>query len=133
MRIGVRTAVTWGLGWLGLAGIGVVNGVLREALYARRTGERTAHQVSSVTAAAAFGAAVVALERRRPLPSWRAAATVGGAWAVMTVAFETVMTRAARNPWHAVFADYDLRRGRLWGLVVLWIGVLPALARWLRR
>lgn len=133
MRSVLRTAVTWGLGWLGLAGIGVANGVLREALYARRMGERAAHQVSSVTAAGAFGVAVVALERRRPLPSLRAALAVGGAWALMTVTFETAMTRSARNPWSAVFADYDLRRGRLWGLVVLWIGLLPAVARRINR
>lgn len=123
----------YAIAWLGLAAVAVANGALREALLAKRLGGRPAHQVSSATGAAALGAATVALERRRPIERARTAAGIGAMWVVMTIAFETLMGRVLRRlPWSDVLGDYDLRRGRVWGVVVLWIGLLPSLARWLR-
>ena len=40
----------------------------------------------------------------------------------MTLAFETALGRlVARQPWRVLLADYDLRAGRLWILVPLWV------------
>ena len=125
MRSPVRA---WLVAWVGGAGIGVANGVAREATYGRLVGERAAHQISGATAIAAFGAWFAALQRRRPLRGTREALGVGAAWVAMTVCFEFGFGRlVAKQSWDELLADYDVREGRTWPLVLAWIGVGPAI------
>jgi hypothetical protein len=124
---GVRA---WSLAWLGGVVIGVANGVAREATYARRVGERTAHNLSGAAAIIAFAGYFSALQRRWPLASERDALGVGGRWLVMTVAFEFTFGRlVAKQSWSELLADYNVARGRTWPFVLAWIGVGPAVMR----
>jgi len=119
----------WVAAWGGMALLGVANGVSR-ALYEKRLGERPAHQVSSVTLAAAVLSYASAVERRWPLPTTGAAARVGLAWVGLTVAFEFGFGRyVAKQSWRTLVADYDMARGRLWPLVLAAVGAAPASAR----
>ena len=55
---------------------------------------------------------------------------VGIAWLALTVAFEFGFGRyVAHTSWRELLADYDLRKGRLWPLVLAWIMLGPALVR----
>jgi hypothetical protein len=120
----------WTAGWLGGVVIGVGNGVLREATYGRRLGERAGHDVSGVTAIAAFAAYFRVLQRHRPLRSDREALATGARWALMTVAFEFTFGRlVAKQSWREMLADYDVRAGRTWPAVLAWIAVGPFVAR----
>lgn len=120
--------------WLGGAGIGVANGILREVAYARAVGDRTAHQISGVTAVAGFAAYFGWLQRRWPLRTDRDALRVGGAWLVATVVFEFGFGRlVARQSWQDLLRDYDVRAGRTWPFVLTWLGVGPAVVRRLSR
>ena len=120
----------WLLGWLGGPLIGIANGAVREVAYKDRVGELTAHQISTGSAIALFVGYFELLARRRPLASTREALEVGGAWLVLTVAFEFGFGRGvAHTPWDQLLADYDLRRGRLWPLVLAWIALGPAVVR----
>lgn len=48
----------------------------------------------------------------------------------LTVAFEFGFGRlVAKQSWHELLGDYDLRRGRTWPLVLAWIAVGPAVVR----
>jgi hypothetical protein len=117
----------WIASWLGGPVVGVANGTVRELTYGRMMQERTAHQVSTATALAGFTAYFAALERLWPLPSRRAALEVGAVWTGLTVLFEFGFGHfVAHEPWSKLLADYDLRRGRLWGLIPLWLGLGPA-------
>ena len=49
--------------WFLLAAVGVVNGVLRQYTYGRRFPERTAHQISTVTAIVFTGLLVFGISR----------------------------------------------------------------------
>jgi hypothetical protein len=123
----------WIAAWPGGALIGIANGVLREATYGKRVGERTAHQLSGLTAVVGFGAYFCALQRRWPLPSAEDAFRAGGAWLGLTVAFEFGFGRlVAKQSWRDLVRDYDLRRGRTWPLVPAWITAGPAGVRRLR-
>jgi hypothetical protein len=69
------------------------------------------------------------VERRWPLPTARAA-TVGAAWVGLTVLFEFGFGHyVANRPWSTLLAHYNVRRGRLWPLVLAAMGIAPALAR----
>jgi hypothetical protein len=122
--------IPWLAAWLGGPLIGITNGTARELGYGRHMRERTAHQVSTATALALFSGYFAALERRWPLPSDRDAAEVGAAWVALTVAFEFGFGRGvAHESWSKLLRDYDIRRGRVWGLVPLWIGLAPLVLR----
>jgi hypothetical protein len=124
----------WLQAWVGGAVIGVANGAAREATFARVLDERAAHAASGATAAAAFAGYFAALQRRWPLRSRAEALRVGGVWLLMTVGFEFGFGRAvAGQSWDRLLADYDLRAGRTWPLVLAWIALGPAVVRELAR
>jgi hypothetical protein len=123
----------WIAAWGGMAALAVANGLAR-GLYAGRLGDTRAHQVSTATLVPAILAYAGAVDRRWPLPSAAEAAKVGVTWVGMTTAFEFGFGHyVAHQSWTAMLVDYDLRRGRLWPLVLLAAGVAPAVARSRRR
>ena len=133
MMRGVSVTKRWLAAWTGAAVLGVANGVLREATFARVLDERAAHAASGATAIAAFSAYFSALERRWPIPARGDALKIGGAWLVMTVGFEFGFGRAvAKQSWDELFADYNLAEGRTWPLVLAWIALGPAVVREVR-
>jgi hypothetical protein len=118
----------WLVAWLGGPLIGIANGTLRELGYKHRVGERTAHQLSTAGAIALFAGYFALLDRRWPLPTPRDAARVGAIWLALTIVFEFGFGRGvAHTSWDELLADYDLRKGRLWTLVLAWIAFGPAL------
>ena len=120
----------WLVAWLGGPLIGIANGTLREVACKDLVGERTAHQLSTASAIALFAGYFALLARRRPLGSTRDALAVGAAWLALTIAFEFGFGRGvAHTSWDELLADYDLRKGRLWPLVLAWIALGPALVR----
>jgi len=93
--------------------------------------ELTAHQLSTAAGAIGlFAGYFELLARRWPLPSTRQALEVGTAWLALTVAFEFGFGHyVAHTSWRELLADYNLRKGRLWPLVLAWITLGPALVR----
>jgi hypothetical protein len=96
------------------------NGVLRVGVLQPRLGEDLARQVASLT-----GIAIVLGLSRSLVPRLgrRTASElvgVGAIWLALTLAFEFGFGRYVSGlSWQALFADYDLFRGRLWPLVLL--------------
>jgi hypothetical protein len=122
-----RAVGRWLAAWVGGAVLGIANGVAREATLSKRFDERTAHQLSTLTAIAGFAGYFALLQRRWPLASTREALSVGGAWLALTVAFEFLFGRVvAKQSWSELVADYNLARGRAWPLVLAWIAIGPA-------
>lgn len=120
----------WLIAWLAGPLIGIANGTLREVAYKDRVGELTAHQLSTGSAIALFAGYFEWLAGRWPLASTREALEVGAAWLALTVAFEFGFGRGvAHTSWDELLADYDLRKGRLWPLVLAWIALGPAIMR----
>ncbi len=105
--------------WFLLLVVAVISGGLREGLLKPRMGDLRAHQIGTVLVCIVFGALIVAFVRWTALSESHAVA-IGCMWTAMTVAFEIGMVKAwMGKPWPAVFADYDVRRGRVWILVLL--------------
>ena len=120
----------WIAAWGGGALIGVANGVLREATFAKVLSGRGAHAASGATAVMAFAGYFSALQRRWPIPTTVEALTIGGAWLALTVAFEFGFGRTvAKRSWEELFDDYNLAKGRTWPLVLAWIALGPAVVR----
>ncbi len=124
-----RSRRRWLAAWPGGAVIGVGNGIAREVLYRDRVGERAARQISTATALALFAGYFWLLQYRWPIPSSREAAVIGAVWVGLTLLFEFGFGRASGQSWSDLLEDYDVRRGRLWPLVVAWLGVGPEAVR----
>jgi hypothetical protein len=123
----------WTVAWLGGVVIGVGNGVLRQATYADRLGERAAHDVSGLTGVTAFAAYFSWLQRRWPLADGRTARAIGAQWLALTVAFEFGFGRlVVKQSWEELLADYNVAEGRTWPFVLAWLAAGPEVTRRLR-
>ena|ERR1035437_6540290 len=114
------------LAWIPMIVLAIANGVARDLGYKEFTTPLRAHQISTLTAAILFAFYVWALVRRWPLESAARAILVGGIWLLLTVAFEFGFGHyIAKHSWADLAADYDLRQGRVWLLLLLWLFALP--------
>ncbi len=119
--------------WLPMIPIAVLNGILRESVYAKWMPELRAHQVSTLIAALLMGAYIVLVYPGLHPASASGAGMVGLLWIALTVAFEFLFGRlVAGHSWARLLRDYDLAAGRVWLLFLLWIGVAPVLLYALR-
>nr|WP_205596552.1 hypothetical protein [Wenzhouxiangella sp. XN201] len=102
--------------------------MLRQYTYGRRLPELVAHQVSTVTAIIFTGLLVWGVSRLWPLESLAQAWWVGVVWLTATVAFEFGFGHyAVGHSWNKLLRDYNVFKGRLWLLVLVWILVMPAI------
>ena len=114
--------------WLILIPIAILNGMVREVLFAPRWGEKIGHWLSTLTLCVAIlVVAKLAIDWIHP-PNAAAAWMVGAVWLVLTLAFEFLAGHFIFNqPWKKLLADYDLRRGRIWLAVLITTLIAPVL------
>ena len=120
LRLG---AAYWGLMLL----VSIANGGLRDVTYGPQLPERLAHQISTLISALLLGLIIRNFCRRTALVRGPRALTVGATWVAMTMAFEFLFFHyIGGHSWSALFANYDLLAGRVWILLLLWIGLAPS-------
>ena len=112
--------------WLLLAIIATANGIIRQSTYGKILPELAAHQISTVTAILAFSAVVWGFNRLWPIQSASQSWIIGLSWLVLTVAFEFGFGHfVAGHSWEKLFADYNILRGRVWSIFLVWVVVVP--------
>jgi hypothetical protein len=115
-------------GWLGLVILAILNGIVRVTIYAPFIDELTAHQVSTLTGICLFGIYIWLFAGIFRIQSSQQAWIIGALWLTMTVAFEfTFGHYVAGHAWTKLFQDYNVLKGRIWLLVLIWITVAPYL------
>jgi hypothetical protein len=118
----------YAVAWLVMLLLAVANGSVRDFTYGRWLPALPAQQVSTLSAALLFGVVIGWVVRHWPFGSARQAWLVGVAWMAATVAFEFLFFHyGAGHPWDVLWANYDLSRGRLWPLLLVWLAVAPYL------
>lgn len=114
------------LGWLGLLIIAVINGAVRDKVYGPHISELAAHQISCVSGILLFALFIWFFTGLFPIGSQGEAVAIGGMWLVMTLAFEFLFFHyVGGKPWSQLLGDYNMLKGRLWVLVLLWTAVAP--------
>lgn len=111
--------------WFALLLVAIINGGFRDFTYGRHVSELLAHQISCVIGIALFAVVISQYVRRWPPASAREAWFVGVFWMALTVAFEFFFHYVGGHSWEALLANYDMARGRLWPLILLWVLVAP--------
>lgn len=112
--------------WFGLVLLAILNGLTRDKVFRRYLGELTAHQASTASLIFLVGIYVWIFSNIWPLESAGQALSIGGIWLFITILFEFVFGHYVRKKsWHVLFGDYNIRKGRVWILVLFWTLLAP--------
>ena len=112
--------------WFGLLAAMMVNGTFRVLVLEPRLGEDFARQLACVSGAAILLVLTTPFVARLDGVGSRALFGIGALWLALTVAFEFLFGRYGSGAtWESLLADYDLRRGRLWPLVLVTVLFAP--------
>jgi len=119
--------------WLSLVVVAIANGSVRQYLLLPVVGEHPGHVVSSISLCLLI-LLVAWLAIRWIGPATAADAwQIGLVWVLATIAFEFLAGHYLfGNPWSKLLADYDVRQGRVWLLVLLATAVAPRWAAGIR-
>lgn len=123
------TAVGRGIAaWVVMLLVSVANGAVRELTYGKLMTELVAHQFSTLIGVVLLGGVIRTFVHRFPPASGRQALGLGLLWMGMTVAFEFLFFHfVGGHSWTTLLANYNILKGRVWIIVVLWIAVAPAI------
>ena len=114
------------LTWFIMLVVSVINGSLRDFTYGKHVGELTAHQLSTVSSVLLLGAVMWGFVRLYPPVSGREALLIGLLWMAMTVAFEFLFFHyVGGHSWEVLLANYNVLKGRVWVVVLIWVAVAP--------
>jgi hypothetical protein len=113
--------------WFALLVLAVLNGGVRDTWLSPRLGDTVGRALSTVLLSALiFLATWMTIDWIRPTSATEAL-KLGAFWLALTLSFELVVGHYGfRKPWTELLADYDLRRGRIW-IVVLVVTLLAPL------
>ncbi|MBN1848168.1 MAG: hypothetical protein JW932_06245 [Deltaproteobacteria bacterium] len=112
--------------WLGMVILAIVNGAIREKLYGPFMRELSAHQLSTLIGMTLLGVYIWILTGIVRIESPKQAVIIGCMWFIMTIGFEFAFGHfVIGHTWERLFHDYNLVKGRVWLLVLIWTTVAP--------
>lgn len=119
--------------WLVLLAAMMGNGIFRVLVLQPRLGEDLARQVACVLGMGIILALTVPFLDRVGDVRSGGLFGIGALWLALTVTFEFVFGRYVSGAtWASLLAEYDLRRGRLWPLVLVTVLAAPWLVSLVR-
>ncbi|MDY6988579.1 MAG: hypothetical protein SWQ30_11040 [Thermodesulfobacteriota bacterium] len=124
----MNIVIIYAVSWIGMVILAIVNGAIREKVYGPFMDELPAHQISTLIGLILFGLYIWILAGVFRIQSSRQALLIGGMWLMMTIFFEFGFGHfLLGHPWGKLFHDYNLFKGRLWSLVLVWTALAPYL------
>lgn len=122
------------IAWLGLFVLAFLNGALREVGLKKVLGivEPTAHQLSCLSGVVLWTGFVWFIWNKIKISTIKQAALTGLIWFSLTFLFETFVLN--RNlSWPEILHTYNVMAGEFWGLVLVWLGLMPIAIFWLKK
>jgi len=114
------------IAWLGMVILAIINGTVREKILKKHVDILLAHQVSTFTGIVLFGLYTWFLTINWNIESVSQAISIGLIWLVLTASFEFLFGHYIMgHSWKRLFRDYNILKGRLWVLVLIWITIAP--------
>jgi len=112
--------------WIGLVIIAILNGAIREKWYRTYMSELTAHQLSTFIGILLFSVYIWILTGSWRIQSSGQALAIGGIWVSLTIVFEFIFGHyVMKHSWIDLFHNYNLLKGRVWVLVLIWTAIAP--------
>jgi hypothetical protein len=115
-------------GWVGLVILAILNGTIRVAVYGPFMSDLSAHQVSTAIGLSLFGIYIWIFTGIFRIASSKQAIVIGVMWLSMTIIFELLFGHyVIGHSFAKLFEDYNVLKGRVWLLVLIWTTVAPYL------
>ena len=116
------------LAWIPMVFLAILNGMMREVIFAKKLSELRAHQLSCLTGILIFAVYTWIINSLWPMQSTEQALTIGVMWLFLTILFEFSFGHyVAHHSWRKLLEDYNILAGRLWILVLGAVFALPAI------
>ena len=120
--------VIYAAGWVGLVILAILNGTIRVTVYGPFMSDLSAHQVSTAIGLSLFGIYIWIFTGIFRIASSKQAIVIGVMWLSMTIIFEFLFGHyVIGHSWAKLFEDYNVLKGRVWLLVLIWTTVAPYL------
>jgi hypothetical protein len=88
--------------------------------------ELTAHQLSTVSSVLVLGIVIWGFVQLYPPSSSQGAVSIGLLWMALTVAFEFLFFHyVGGHSWSELLANYNVLKGRVWVVVLVWVAIAP--------
>ena len=114
------------IAWVPMVVIAILNGILRENVFAQYLTELRAHQASTASLIFFFVIYIWGVTRIWEPESQNQALWIGLIWLGMTILFEFGFGHFIMgHPWSKLIHDYNLLAGRVWIFILLWVAVAP--------
>ena len=115
--------------WVIFGILAIINGEIRNKVYAPKIGEYPGHVISTIIAICFVAVGTYLLLRFMGIDySSIDLLLIGGFWVILTVLFEFVFGHYVMgNPWQKLLADYNIIKGRVWSLFLLTELISPLL------
>ncbi len=112
--------------WIILALLASINGWIRNKAYKKSLGELTAHQLSTIIFIGVLFFVSYFFVKwtgiKDPSELW----LIGGTWLILTILFEFIFGHYLfKHTWAKLLHDYNIRKGRLWILVLIATLIAP--------
>lgn len=107
--------------------IAVVNGAARDLWYKKNTGELLGHQISTISLIILFGFYIYLVIDKLPPDTEKQAMFIGLLWLILTLIFEFGFGLIRGNSWQKLLSDYNIFKGHIWILILIWTTIAPYL------
>lgn len=112
--------------WFPMVIIAIINGTIRQYFYTKYLNDLNAHQLSVFSGIILFAVYVWIITGIWKIESSSQSMIIGLMWLLMTIIFEFLFGHFVMgNSWEKLFADYNLLKGRLWVIVLVWTIISP--------
>ena len=112
--------------WLGLLILAIINGAIRDFTYLKTLSEHKAHQISTIVLLIIISIYSFFVFGHWELGSENEAIIVGIMWLLLTLAFEFLFGHfVAKHSWKKLLSKYNIFKGDLWILILIWTAVVP--------
>lgn len=115
--------------WLIFLVLAIVNGTIRNSIYAPKVGQQKGHVISSVIAICyTLTVTYFLVNFIKPAATLMDLLLIGAFWLTITVFFEFGFGHyVIGHSWKHLINDYNILKGRIWSLVLLTTFVAPIL------
>jgi len=120
--------------WLLFAVVAIISGILREKYLTPTLGDLRGHQAGTLIVITLFFILTYCLlgnllVKASTVQAWM----LGIIWLIMTICFEFLFGHyVVGHSWQHLLADYNILKGRLWGMVLLGITLFPRLVQFIK-
>jgi len=112
--------------WFPMVVLAIINGFIREKLYTRFLSSLGAHQLSTLSGIVIFGVYFWLTTNNWQIESANQAVLIGSMWMIITLLFEFIFGHfVIGHSWKILLSDFNIFKGRLWVVVLIWTAIGP--------